>query len=328
MTMNKSVDYISIFVRSWQFVRRNRLLWLLGFVAAFGATSLSGRDFNAINRDFSNDFLFVPATFDVPPIGWLRQFDFSAWLPGLVAGLLVVAWLFHFAAQASMIKIVAGREEQQPITVRTALISGSKSWWRLLTVNLLLFGGFYALLLFGLTYYESMFATGPAKYLSQWYWNHQIMDAGGQYSVQQVFGCTVLPINLLALFLYPFLQAAMILEDGGSWSRLRTGWRVFWRNFGRLVPLMIVTLVVVSFIIPPMLSGLFSLLGTVTKGLDPAVLVALLTIALVPFNSLLAAFLVAVGTLLYTDCVRYLKQQMLVTATQHGVQPTLPSCES
>jgi hypothetical protein len=239
MTMNKSVDYISIFARSWQFVRRNRLLWLLGFVAAFGAASLSGRDFNAVNRDFSNDFLFVPATFDVPPVGWLRQFDFSTWLPGLVAGMLVVARILHFAAQASTIKIVASFEERQAITLKAALVAGSQSWWRLLAVNLLLFGGFYAILLLGLTYYNSMFATGPAKYLSQWYWNHQIMDAGGQYSVQQIFTCTLLPINILALFIYPFLQTAMVIEGGRSWSRLRTGWRVFWRNFGRLVPLMI-----------------------------------------------------------------------------------------
>jgi hypothetical protein len=152
--------------------------------------------------------------------------------------------------------------------------------------------------------------------LEQYYWDRQIVQAGGQYSVSQVTLCTVLPLNILALIVYPSFVVAAILEDMSLWHSLRFGWRLLWANFGRLIGFWTILggvgLVIGFFLLAPA-STIKQLLAD-TVEVHNAVIIIVSMVVSVLFGSI---FTVA-GVQLYMDCARRLR-----TAKASSVSPPL-----
>jgi hypothetical protein len=317
IAMNAPMSYNTIFSRAVQFVIRQPVVWILSFLIVFGLGNVSEREFvrlfNPTDVYFSP--LYYPFVTGAPRIGLLTEL-YSNLVTAPVGLVMILAlWLGGLVALAALIRISARAALGQAPHFRLSLDHGIRRAWRLVVVNLLVFGVFYGLILiYVLALVNSPTGKIPPNF-EQNYWDQQIMQAGGQYSVSQITLCTAFPLNALAFIVYAPLVAAAILEDLPLWHSLRFGWRLLWANFGRLIGFWAL-LGGIALVI-----GALSLVSISAMNLLPADIARVFSATILIVSMLVSIFweaiIIVAGVQFYLDCAhRFRSSQQSEARTQ------------
>jgi hypothetical protein len=323
--ISERIDLKRIVVHSWQLVKQNRLLWLLGLVSFLGTTSRSGSDFELVHRLWFYKSLYNPMLPDVPE-SWLQFLSDGTLLKWMKLALAVVLWFAHFVSQAGLIKAAARLEERKTITLRQVLANGVSLGRRVLALNLLLFGFFYLLVLVRVVLAGSEDPHNAMRFFDANYWNRQLMGNSGVLLVgsEQIACCALLPLNILVMCIYPFAQRAIVLQEHSVLGSVRHGWRVLRQNALRLLPIAVLV-ILISYLAHFVIVGLALILeaGLKLTGVygvvesimsletgDPllSAISVISAVLLAPFNIIIIAFSSVLLTLIYLECIRFLEQ--------------------
>ncbi len=312
--MDKPVSFNVIFSLATRFVIRQPATWLLGFIIALGLGNFTqhGYDLLLYPSGRSMPLLYQPLITDVPRFDLLPMLSavVPAWPNGLI--MILVLWLGALVAQATLILVGAQVALGQPLRFSMRLAQGVRRVGRVMIVNLLVFGLFYGLILiYVITLLNSPTHQIPVV-LEQNYWDNRIMQAGGQYSISQITLCTLFPLNILGLIVYPPFVLAAVLEDMPLGHSLSFGWRLLWANFGRLLgfwALLVGAALVTSFFTLASASTIRRLLADSATAANAVVI----CVGVIISTLFISIFTVA-EVQLYGDCARRLRSAQAVTA--------------
>ena len=143
------MDYGNILRRSWDIIWNHKFMIVLGFLAGIGTLSGGGgNNGSGVNYQLSEG--------DLP---FLMEPEFSEQVVALAAaagvlllGLIclffviaVVLWLVRLTAEAGMIDAASRLDAGEKVTFGEALSAGWQKIWRMIGLNLVLFGIFFVL---------------------------------------------------------------------------------------------------------------------------------------------------------------------------------------
>ncbi|MEM7538912.1 MAG: hypothetical protein AAF639_42540 [Chloroflexota bacterium] len=356
------MDYGPILSDSWSFVWRNRIMWLLGFLAALGSggSGGSGGNFNFNTNSGSFD---IPGA-NEPDSETIRQIErlmqslaegnwpaFNEILASLIGVtlptiLMLIAfvvmifiglWIIGLVARVGLITLVYPGKEPSESSIDAVVRVGLQSFWRLLGLKIILFLIPIAVI-FGLAFFAimSLFFTAFADAVSS-------NDASAAFAVVPAlmccFVCLFVPGALLLTFIDAFAFRGIVIKNMGIFEAVGHGWAVSTRNLGRVLVLGFIFLVIgliFGFIISLAILGPLFVILMATAGDSfsftdittiPIILIAIGVIAVMVIGAAISALLVAWQSAAFT--MLYVK--LTGTHPQHTIQdpsPNVPLGES
>lgn len=248
------MEYGRIISESWELLRRNKVLWLLGFLAALGGGGFS------VNGQFSTQNIPFPSGEleggELPP-EMLEQFeqlaesfqqgDVAQIMNGIAAligisaallvGLLIFAiilgiglWLISLMARIGLVSAVSTDQQGGPLAWSDLLSDASRHLWRVVGLKLLLYAPLLLLFfgLFGVTF-GSVFLT--------------IMNSAGEMATPPpalgmipllICGsvCLGIPIMIALQITDGYAFRSLVLEGTSIIDSIKRGWRVGLDNLG------------------------------------------------------------------------------------------------
>lgn len=237
------MDYGQLLTDAWQIVWKNKFLFILGFLAALGATGGSGG--NNLSYTFNPE--------DLPP-GFESSFElfldqYAAILSGLfcLIFLLIIAfWLIRLTAQAGLISAAARLADGEKVSLGDALGAGFSKLGRMIGIYLILYSPF--ILLGILLVVLALVLAGAAI-------GYELSNAAATFepilaSVSIIIAClsllccVLLPLLAAATIILPFAQRAAVLEDYGVTASIGRAWRVIRANLGEVAILVLLFLAI------------------------------------------------------------------------------------
>lgn len=309
--------------RAFNIVLKNRVLWVLGFLAALASGTGSAANFNFPGGSFTPT---GPAGQVSPEME--RFFETLANNAGLIAAgvagfacvvfvISIVLWVVSIIASGGLIGGVQQIEDEGSTTFGRAWRTGARKFWPLLGLILLLalpgillailfvllFGGSLIPIIAGASMGDEQGGAGIAGGLV-------LLVCGGG-----VLACIGFIYAILAAALQTFGERAIVLDNLGVMDALRKGWQVFRSNLGNIILLALIMFVislVVGFVVA-FFAGLlfaptlFSIFvgassesgigtGTIILGVVTFIVVVILSAII---NALFTAFYSTVWTLAY-----------------------------
>ncbi len=234
------MDYGNLLTKAWRYLWRYKILWLFGV--------LNGCQ--TINASFSNDSGQAQVGAKLLE-RWASANESIVWIAiGIfVFSILVFILVSSIVGRIGIIRVTALAEAgREKIPLETIFADQWGSFWGLLAFSFLF--GFITmvawLILFGMPFsgLAILIINNPGAVEE---------DVGmalvGAILIALFFSlCIILPI---AFLLMPFLQMsrnALVNEKIGIWSAMRNGWRMYRRNFGALILLAIILLILRFFL--------------------------------------------------------------------------------
>lgn len=248
------MEYGRIISESWELLRRNKVLWLLGFLAALGGGGFS------VNGQFSTQNIPFPSGNieggELPP-EMLEQFeqlaesfqqgDVTQILNGIAAligisaallvGLLIFAiilgiglWLISLMARIGLVSAVPTDQQGRPLAWSDLLSDASQHLWRVVGLKLLLYAPLLLIFFgfFGVTF-GSIFLT--------------IMNSAGEMTTPPpalgmipllICGsvCLGIPTMIALQITDGYAFRSLVFEGTSIVKSIKRGWRVGLDNLG------------------------------------------------------------------------------------------------
>ncbi|KKU13210.1 MAG: hypothetical protein UX17_C0024G0006 [Parcubacteria group bacterium GW2011_GWC2_45_7] len=139
--MKEASVYRGILKQAWEITRRNKKLWVLGFLAIFwgniGAYNIFDRSFGFLTAP---TYPVSPGSLELAPV--LKSATPLAIASGIVMTLLILSVLFILlwfmtVGRGGLIEAIAKRSDNKKVTVAAAITKGAKFFWPLLGIGLL-----------------------------------------------------------------------------------------------------------------------------------------------------------------------------------------------
>lgn len=232
------MDYGNILRRSWQITWQYKFMILLGFLASLGSGIGSSNTNYQTNAGELESLPFIGGD--------------AAWLPALGALALgafcflfilgIAFWLLQLVAEAGLIDGAARLDSKQSSSFGEAMRAGWRKLGTLVGLNLVLFGGFFLLLMVFVVLFGASIVGAFAGSAAG---GEEAMTAlaGLGVGLVALFCCLLCGLILLGVVLgvvYTFAQRAVVLEDQGVINSIRRGWQVIRENLGEVVVLLII----------------------------------------------------------------------------------------
>lgn len=233
------MDFGNIVSRGWQITWKNKYLWVLGFLAAFGRGASANFNYSTNNPEELNQLMET-----LPVILSVMCF---AMLVG------VLFWLLSLVAKGGLITAVSRSEQGETMTLGQAFQAGTSKIWSLVGLNLLLY---LPLMLIGLVFagiivFFVLSAVGTASAFET---NPELaMDAIGQQLAAGatlfllclcMLMCVMVVFGLFIQFINAFAYRGIMLRNLGVMEAISHGWQVFRQNLAEVLLLSLLFLVI------------------------------------------------------------------------------------
>ncbi len=229
------MDYGELLTKAWRYLWRYKILWLFGILNGCQTFNL---DLSDKSGETQVGTALVERWISDEPIAWIAIGIF-------VFSMLLLVLVSSIVGRIGLIRTTTLAERgEEKIRLETIFADEWGSFWRLLAFSFLT--SFIAivafLIVFGVPFLSLMIliiqeaGETPGEDLE--------MALGGAMVIALLFGlCITLPV---AFLINPFLQMsriALVNEKVGIWSAIRNGWRIYRKNFGSLILLAIILLI-------------------------------------------------------------------------------------
>ena len=292
-TANQKIEFEKIFDTAWRFIKQYRFLYLFGFISAIGSTSTNGPRLSQLLQRYDSGIFAlweIPTIPDIPVVQWLPYFDDNKLMLYSSILIVVILWTTHFIADAGLIFATAELHNDKTPEIRNTVMRSFGKGFRLLFLNLLLFGGFYVILF--LVVEEVI--TGKSRFFVETFTTSSI-------------GCVLLPLALMSWGIYPFATRSMVYCDNGIFASIRHSFHLIIQNLVRLVPVFIF-LFFAALTLSPVTEAFVFLLGKIFEYFDSLTqllkwpFIFVLTLA----GIFITTYFTIVVTLLFLDCNKFL----------------------
>lgn len=239
------MDYGNILRRAWNIIWNNKFMMVLGFLAALGSGvgsglngnnsgySFDGSEFNAFPQISENIGAVLAAAGAIILI--LICFFF-------VLG--IVLWVVRLTAQAGLIDAASRLDAGEKMSFGQAFSAGWKKIWRMVGINLVLFGVFIILAIVGTVVLALAIGASFAGAAGSGGDMETLLGGLGAGFIA-LFCCMICALVLFGVvvsIIYPFAQRAAVLEDMGVIDSIKRGWQVIKENLGEVIILILIFL--------------------------------------------------------------------------------------
>jgi hypothetical protein len=323
------MDFGATISRAFKRVRQNRVLWLLGFLAALGgAANAFGNGSRTSWRMDARDFPTGMRGFPMPGIpmqmpNWmLRPGVMAAGLGALIAFVFVLGLAFYvigLIARGGLIKGVQLIEAEGKTAFKPAWSAGVAKFWSLLGLTLLLFLPFIVI---GVIALITLVTSGVAMFAPMMGGNAMPQNgiiAGGIVIALLVLtiGCAATVYGLIALGLQTLGERAILLDNLSVMDALRKAWALLKAQLGNIILLALIVFLIdlaVSLVTGLILAVLFIPTAVTMMGAAQTIQTSTLVLGGIGFiaavlvsaviGSVFTAFNSAVWTLAYQQFTR------------------------
>lgn len=233
----QSKNYVELFEETISLISKYKIFWFFGLLAAISSSSLSGRSLvNLIPITMWNDFSYKHLSslilLDIPSDRWAIWFAWTGLPSFFITGFAIILWLMHLSAQGGLIRVTLHAKAGQLISARRILKLCLSTGWRLVLLNLILYGIFYVTIWLGTFWFDpSLYSTPETEWqFIQKYegWPHNVLGS--------VFWLLI-PLNIGANVIYPFAKRSIILSKSALFPGLRYTISLLYHNFFQVVGL-------------------------------------------------------------------------------------------
>lgn len=220
------MDYTALITRSWNIVWKNKVLWLLGFLAGLAAGG--GQVGNSYNSNSGSEM----SSETLAAMGAMLVV-----LSCIAVIVVVVVWVLSTAARGGLIGSVSllDDDETATLTVGEAMQPGLKAFWRMIGINILLSLPF--ILLFGVMMalvFVMVGGTAVFASLSEGA-DAAIASLGIMLVCIVLFICLLVPVGLVVQLIQAFAVRGAVLRDLGIIESIQHGWQVLRQNVAEIV---------------------------------------------------------------------------------------------
>ncbi len=232
------MDYAELLTRSWHIVWKNKVLWILGFVAGLAA---SGFRYNN-NNTFSGLEEMSPET--------MTALSAAGLLIGCVAIIVGAAiWAVGTAARGGLIGSVwqLDEDDEMTLSVGEAFQPGLRAFWRIVGVNLVLYLPIWIVIIVA---FGAIFAlAGGMAVLSATFTDPENLMAGAGLAIFAFIAllCLLAPISFAIQLIQAFAVRGIVIRHLGIVESIKHGWDVVRSNIGEIL-LLGFLFVVISFV--------------------------------------------------------------------------------
>ncbi len=228
------MDYSKIITRSWEILKNNKWLLLLGFLASLGGGSGGKFNFNVPSGGSGGRS-------NPPDFGRLEEYaaEFVVLLALLCGALLLLAiifWILRLIGEAGLISSVLQLESKETkLGWREGLTLGWSHIKSMIGLSLLRAAPTILFVLFPVIVIGSL----------------ALAFADNNKSALPMLAVCIFPLICLGViiqfvlqFIYPFAQRSIIIEENGVIDGIRHGWEVLKGNIGEIFLLAIIFAVI------------------------------------------------------------------------------------
>jgi hypothetical protein len=292
------MDFGGILKRAWEITWKHKGLWVLGILAGCasgGSGGGGGRGGSSMNYSFNgNEFPGLQRTFETVPEGTWIAIAFG--ILCLILFLALLFWVLGALGQSGLIAGFKAAEDGEDVTLSSAFQSGTKFFWKLLIIQVIV--GVLSIVLIGALLLLGVGGT--------------VLTLGIGLICLIPLICLLIPVGILIGVYTTFTKVALVVEDLDIFGAFSRAWEVIRANVGDFIVMTLILIIgggVVSFIIalPFILVALPFILGAVAgtdAGMQVGVVTGLVCIVgylpvLIVVNGILQTFLYGSWTLTY-----------------------------
>lgn len=242
------MDYGQIISQGWKITWNNKFLWLLGFFAAVTSSRANSSTFNYTRQINIGGFRPGQGESLGSALVALLCFALVVWFILLVVGLV---------AKGGLISVVDQIDSGKKLTITDAFSAGTEKIWPILGMNILLFLPLIVLVmavlsLMGFALWQAMIevlssnalrgVTGSSGSQNDFETARSELDLFLVYFI--LVCCVSLLITAFLQFINAFAYRGIMLHNMGVIQSISHGWQVVKQNFGEVLVLSILFLLI------------------------------------------------------------------------------------
>ena len=289
-TTSVKIDFEKLLDKAWFWSTEYKFLYLLGIISVSGSMVLDGYQFRQYLLEYEPSLPSLdalPILVDLPNVQAISYLDNTSYAYLGILG-AVLMWVTHFTAAAALIRTVVALKNQETPTLIQSVKNSVGAGFKFLQLNLMFFGGFYALMF--LVVEEVVSGRRP------WYFI-EIFHASS-------IGCLLMPLFFISWLMYVVTKRTVVYHQCGVFSGVRYSFELIVLNLRRLM-WTFVFLGFTAFILPPVFLGLSWLLEVILASILPSMinpLIWVLGLIAVAINVVVSVYISIFLTLLFLDC--------------------------
>lgn len=298
----KKFRYSNLFLDALNLVLKYKYLWVLGLLAAFsGSANVNFNNSPSFSLSGSSSFSHLSNYLSEPSrLANSWNANSNRFMVATVSTLLlgIALWIIGFIGQAALIKAAETLKRNGNMTLREALRNGVQSLAPMIGVAVLLYVPYYLA--------STLIGRAMAKSIAN--------DITAFPTIPFALSLLILfPLGVLVSAIHPLAQQGIVIDRLGIVPSIINGWQFFWRNFRKLIFIVLVLALllviytgIMSAVLLPLAGGtvfpaLFALVETGNISIGQVLSIVGFSIVGVALNAPINAFVSVVITLTYCN---------------------------
>jgi len=220
MSQLNNISFRQLLFEAFEAVKFHKIFWLLGMISVLTSESRSGKEvLHRILYWNGSPFSFLSSLrlSDTPSEKLSEWLGGAGFVPAIAISIMVIAWLLQLILQAGIIQAAVVVRQKNALAITRIIRFSVMNGWRIILLNLVLFGGFYVIyLLLGFIFSHLSFLSFEAR------GEFERQYRSSHYQVLGVLLWWLLvPLNfVITLVVYPFAKRSVVLNKGNLRSAL------------------------------------------------------------------------------------------------------------